>query len=442
MSTKQTRRSFLQKSTAAGAAVGFPTVIPSSALGKDGNTAPSERVVMGFIGIGNRGLGVMQAHINHKDVQGVAVSDCHKNHTDRNRRCGSEGGKEAVDKKYGNKDCKAYFDFRELCARDDIDAVMVATPDHWHGIICMEALRNGKDVYCEKPVTHFHAEGKAIHETVAKHKRIFQVGSQQRSDWNFRQAVEIVRNGLIGKVTNVEVGLPGGRTGPDRDPTLKDAPEGYDMWCGPSPVLPFMEARHHWSWRWHSNYGRGQLMDWIGHHNDIAHWGLGLEATGGGGGPISVEAKNWDFSRTPDIYDTAWQYDVISKYPGDIEVKMSSRVGGGCKWIGTDGWVWVNRGRLDASNKEWIKKGFHAGDWKGYRSPGHQRNFIDCVKSRKETVAPAENAHRSITPGHIAYVSHEIGRAIKWDPKKEAVIGDDKAHKILYSLPYRGDWKI
>ena len=175
----------------------------------------------------------------------------------------------------------------------------------------MEALRNGKDVYCEKPVTHFHAEGKAIHEIVAKHKRIFQVGSQQRSDWNFRQAVEIVRNGLIGKVTNVEVGLPGGRTGPDRDPTLKDAPEGYDMWCGPSPVLPFMEARHHWSWRWHSNYGRGQLMDWIGHHNDIAHWGLGLEATGGGGGPISVEAKNWDFSRTPDIYDTAWQLSLI-----------------------------------------------------------------------------------------------------------------------------------
>ena len=147
MSNNQTRRGFLQKSTAAGAAIGFPTVIPSSALGKDGKTAPSERVVMGFIGIGNRGLGVMQAHINHKDVQGVAVSDCHKNHTDRNRACGSEGGKQTVDKKNGNKDCKAYFDFRELCARDDIDAVMVATPDHWHGLITLEALRNGKDVY-------------------------------------------------------------------------------------------------------------------------------------------------------------------------------------------------------------------------------------------------------------------------------------------------------
>ena len=214
MSNQQTRRSFLKKTTAAGAAVGFPTIIPSTAIGQGDRPAPSNRVVMGFIGIGNRGLGVMQAHINHKDVQGVAVADCHKNHTDRNRRCGSEGGKEAVDKKYGNKDCKAYYDFRELCARDDIDAVMVATPDHWHGLICLEALRNNKDVYCEKPMTHFFSEGTAVHKTVAEKKRIFQVGSQQRSGDNFRQAVEIVRNGLIGKITHVEVGLPSGKHRP------------------------------------------------------------------------------------------------------------------------------------------------------------------------------------------------------------------------------------
>jgi predicted dehydrogenase len=442
MSNKDTRRKFLQKTTAAGAAIGFPTVIPSSALGKDGKTAPSERVVMGFIGIGNRGLGVMNAHLNHGDVQGVAVSDCHKRHIDRNRNCGSEGGKESVDKKYGNKDCKAYFDFRELCARDDIDAVMVATPDHWHGLITLEALRNGKDVYCEQPMTHFFAEGQAVYKTVAEKKRIFQVGSQQRSDKRFRTAVSIVRNGLLGKITHVEVGLPKGRTGPDRDPTLKDAPEGYDRWCGPSPVLPYMAARHHWSWRWHTNYGRGQLMDWIGHHNDIAHWGLGLEATGGGGGPISVEAKDWDYSKTPKIYDTAYQYDVISKYPGDIEVKMSSQLRMGCKWIGTNGWVYVDRGRLEASNPEWIKDGFNPGKYQAYNSPGHQRNFIESVKSRKETIAPSESAHRSITPGHLAYVSHEVGRALKWDPKKEVILGDEKAQKTLMSLPYRGDWKI
>ena len=442
MRTTNTRRTFLRNTTAATAAIGFPTVIPSSALGKDGKTAPSERVVMGFIGIGNRGLGVMNAHLNHKDVQGVAVSDCHKRHIDRNRNCGSEGGKESVDKKYGNKDCKAYFDFRELCARDDIDAVMVATPDHWHGLITLEALRNGKDVYCEKPMTHFFAEGQAVYKTVADKKRIFQVGSQQRSDAKFRHAVNVVRNGWLGKITHVEVGLPKGKTGPDRDPTLKDAPEGYDRWCGPSPVLPYMAARHHWSWRWHTHYGRGQLMDWIGHHNDIAHWGLGLDATGGGGGPISVEAQNWDYSKTPEIYDTAYDYDVISKYPNDIEVQISSRLKTGCKWIGTNGWIWVTRGRYEASNPEWIAKGFKTGKYRAYESPGHQRNFIDSVKSRKETVAPAESAHRSVTPGHLAYVSHEVGRAVKFDPVKEVIVGDDKAQKVLMSLPYRGDWKI
>ena len=226
MRTTNTRRTFLRNTTAATAAIGFPTVIPSSALGKDGKTAPSERVVMGFIGIGNRGLGVMNAHLNHKDVQGVAVSDCHKRHIDRNRNCGSEGGKESVDKKYGNKDCKAYFDFRELCARDDIDAVMVATPDHWHGLITLEALRNGKDVYCEKPMTHFFAEGQAVYKTVADKKRIFQVGSQQRSDTRFRVAAEAVMNGLLGKIKEVKVGLPTDENQPANSQSAYQLKEG------------------------------------------------------------------------------------------------------------------------------------------------------------------------------------------------------------------------
>lgn len=445
-----TRRTFLRNTTAAagaGAALGFPTIIPSSALGQGDKPAPSERITMGFIGIGNRGHGVMEAHLNHADVQGLAVCDAHKLHYGRNefdkgRKYGAEGGKEVVDKKNGNSDCKMYTDFRELCAREDIDAVMVATPDHWHGVITLEALRNGKDVYCEKPVTHFFAEGQAVYKTVAEKKRIFTVGSQQRSDQKFRHAVNVVRNGLLGKITKVEVGLPKGKEGPDGDATLKEAPENYDLWCGPSPLLPYMQARHHWSWRWHTAYGRGQLMDWIGHHNDIAHWGLGLEATGGNGGPISVEAKNWDFSKTPEIYDTAYDYDVVSQYAGGVEVVMSSRLTMGCKWIGENGWIWVTRGQFKASNPEWIADGFNPGKIEVYKSPGHQRDFIDGVKSRKETVAPAENAHRAITPGHLAYASHEVGRALKWDPATETITGDDEAQKKLMALPYRGDWSI
>ncbi len=398
---------------------------------------------MGFIGMGNRGYGVMGAFLGNENVQPLAVCDAHEKHYGRNsfdegRVYGRDGGKQQVDTKTGNTDCATYMDYRELCARDDIDAVMVATPDHWHALITLEALRNGKDVYCEKPVTHFFAEGQAVYKAVAEKNAIFSVGSQQRSDQKFRHAVNVVRNGLLGNVQKVEVGLPRGKTAPDGDPTLKKAPENYDWWCGPSPVLPYMAARHHWSWRWHTAYGRGQLMDWIGHHNDIAHWGLGMENSG----PISVEAKNWDYTTTAEIYDTPVDYTVVSKYAGDIEVEISTKLTSGCKWIGEDGWIWVTRGQIEASNPEWLVEGFDPGDVKVYESKYHQRNFIDCVMARKETVAPAENGHRSITPGHLAYVSQELGRSVKWDPAKEQVIGDDSAQAKLMELPYRGDWKI
>ena len=439
------RRQFLGRTVAAIAA---PAIIPASVLGQN---APSNRVTMGYIGMGNRGIGVMEAFLKHDDVEGVAVCDAAESHFNtrndrRSRDYGRAPGKAAVEKVYSQrtergdwKGVKAYEDFRELTARDDIDAVMVATPDHWHGIITMAALQAGKDVYCEKPMTHLYGEGHAIHREVAKHDAIFQVGSQQRSDKLFQQAVEIVRNGVIGKVTNVEVGLPRGHNEPEGDATVQEPPGdlNYDLWCGPSKKLPYMPARCHWSWRWHTAYGGGQLMDWIGHHNDIAHWGLDMDKSG----PISVEAKNWTFPET-DVYDSAVDYDVLSKYDGDIEVLISSRNTMGTKWIGENGWVHVTRGKLTASNPAWAEPDFAAGDWKAYKTPGHQRNFIDCVKSREITIAPAETAHRSITPGHLAYLSQSIGKPVQWDPVAEKVVGNEAAQKQLMDLPYRGDWKL
>jgi predicted dehydrogenase len=288
-------------------------------------------------------------------------------------------------------------------------------------------------------MTHLYGEGHAIHREVAKQNAIFQVGSQQRSDKLFQQAVEIVRNGLIGKVSRVEVGLPQGHNEAEGDATPQDPPSdlNYDLWCGPSEKLPYMPARNHWSWRWHTAYGGGQLMDWIGHHNDIAHWGIDMDKSG----PLSVEARNWTFPETP-VYDTAVDYDVLSKYDGDIEVLISSRNQMGTKWIGEDGWVHVTRGALTASNPAWAAPGFNAGDWKAYQTPGHQRNFVDCVKSREVTIAPAETAHRSITPGHLAYLSQSIGAPVQWDPVAEVVVGNDAAQKQLMDLPYRGDWTL
>lgn len=444
MTKNTSRRNFIGK---AAAAIAAPTIIPASVLGKN---APSNRVNMAFIGLGNRGIGVMEAFLNHDDVQGVAVCDVEERHQQvrhgkMSREYGWAAGREAMEKVYSKKQatdwrgCQTYQDFREVLAREDIDAVQVATPDHWHGIISMAAVQSGKDVYCEKPVTHLFPEGHAIYREVAKRNAVFQVGSQQRSEKVFQQAVEIVRNGLIGNVKNVEVGLPEGHNEPVLDPTIKTPPLDldYDMWCGPSVKLPYMEARHHWTWRWNTAYGGGQIGDWIGHHNDIAHWALDMDTSG----PVSVEAKNWTFPET-EIYDTPIQYDILSKYENGVEVLISSKFPIGTKWIGENGWVFVTRGKLEASNESWTVPGFEAGAWKTYKTPGHQRNFVDCVKSREEAIANAETGHRSVTPGHLGYLSNKIGAPIQWYPKAEKVVGNDSAQEMLMALPYRGDWKL
>ena len=432
MKKNTSRRKFLLQG---GVGLGVPLILPSL----NGGAKPSERITMAFIGMGNRGIGVMEAFLEHKDVQGVAVCDVHDLHyRDREwgkgRALGREPGKAVVDKVYNNSDCFAYSDYRELLDRDDLDAVMVATPDHWHYHITMAALQKGLDVYCEKPITHLFAEGQDVYREVAKQKSVFQVGSQQRSDPLFRKAVEIVRNGRLGNLSGFEAGLPSGYPEPMGDEKSTPIPDGldYDLWCGPGKKLPYMRARHHRWWRGHREFGGGALMDFIGHHNDIAHWGMGYENSG----PVEVRARSWSYAET-DVYDTPLEYEIISKYPdGKIGV-ISSRYQGGAKWIGSNGWVRVNRGKLEASNPDWLEKGFVPGPWKAYQSPGHQRNFIDCVKSRKETAAPAENGHRSITPGHLAYISAKTGERIQWDPEKEVIVDNNGAQKELMERNYR-----
>ncbi len=422
------RRSFLKTASA----VAAPSIVPASVLGRGGATAPSERVTMGVVGCGGKGHGLMQDFQSRceKEVQFVAIADPDAKHCER--------GRQFAEKHWG-EGCKIYKDFRELCARDDLDAVVVATPDHWHGIAAMEAVRNGKDVYGEKPLTHLFREGKVLHEAVRKHKRICQVGSEQRSDTRFRVAAEVVLNGLIGKVKEVQVGLPTGHTSEKEAKVGLAVPEhlDYDLWCGPSRKLPYHPDRLHFNWRWCLDYGGGNLMDWIGHHNDIAHWGLGMDK----GGPIKVEAVNFTY---PDkgIYDNPIDYAVQCEYEGGIHLVISNKVGRGTKWIGEDGWVSVDRGRINASNKEWIRESTNRGKIKAYKSNDHRRNFVEGVRTRKECICPAETGHRAATPGHIGYVSDALKRPIKWDPKNEKVIDDPEADKLLNKLEYRGDWSL
>ena len=431
-----TRRRFI---AAAATVIAAPTIIPASALGRDGHTAPSERITMGVVGWGMMGPGNTDAFLAQKDCQVVAACDLDKNHL-----------QQALDKingTYKNQDCKSYHDYRQMMARKDIDAVMLAVPDHWHALVATEAARNKKDIYGEKPLARTIAEQQAIVRAVQKNKRIWQTGSWQRSVENFHKGAEMVRNGLIGKVTRVEVGLPSGHadfagTGSKRSITAPPAELDYETWIGPSRMEPYIECRVHMNWRWNYNTGGGQLLDWIGHHGDIAHWGLGFDNEG----PMEIEGSA-EFPSPDAIWNTAPKYRATLKYPQDITMIIAGGHGdirSGTKLIGTDGWVWVDRGGFDCSNPEFkdiSKLPENLRKIKLIKSSNHHRNFLDCVKSRQPTITPVETAHHSAIPGHLSLIAMMTGRKIKWDAKKEVIIGDKEASKLL-SRPYRAPYKL
>ena len=437
LSSGISRRRFI---AVAGAAIVAPTIIPASALGRDQRVSPSERIVVAGIGMGWQGGGNLGGFLGHNNCQVVAVCDVDKNHL--------QSAADTVNKKYQNQDCKTYSDYRELCARQDIDAVMLALPDHWHSLVAVEAANHGKDIYGEKPLARTIVEQQAIVKAVQKNKRIWQTGSWQRSERHFRYASEIVRNGLIGKIKRVEVGLPDGHSDfaktKDKTAITPPPPElNWEMWIGPSRMEPYIEARVHKNWRWNYNTGGGQLLDWIGHHCDIAHWGMDCDRSG----PFEVAGVG-EFPPKDAVWNTCTKYRITAKYPNDIEMIIAgghSDIKGGTKWIGTDGWVWVNRGNaVDTSNPKWtearaLPEELHK--VKLYESTDHIGNFLDCVKSRKPTITPVETAHHSAIPGHLGLIAMMVGRKIKWDAKKEKITGDSEANKLL-TRSYRAPWKL
>jgi predicted dehydrogenase len=446
---RSSRRQFL--ATTAGA-LGFPTIVPSSVFGQN---APSNRITMAVFGWGMMGPGNTDKFLNESDCQIVAACDIDKNHL--NQAVGKINGF------YKNSDCKAYADYREVMARKDIDTVMLALPDNWHALTAIEAAKNGKDIYGEKPLARTIAEQQAIVKAVQKHKRIWQTGSWQRSEDNFRIGAEIVRNGLIGKLQRVEVGLPAGHndfagTKDKMQVSTPPAELDYDMWIGPAAMEPYIEGRIHKNWRWNYNIGGGQLLDWIGHHCDIAHWGMDCDSTG----PTEMRPIQADFPPRTDVWNTATRYRSESTYANGVVMTIAGGhpdIKMGTKWIGSDGWVYVNRGAYDASKDELKKKiqkregdkvveasaapklGDDVIKTRLYETKGHHRNFLDCVKSRQPTVTPVETAHRSATPGHLALISLMVNRPLKWDPEKEVIIGDEEASKLL-GREYRGPWKL
>lgn len=431
-STKVTRRSFLGAAAATAVA---PMFIPGSALGKEGRPSPSNRITIGSIGLGMMGMPNMESFMGQPDAQVIAVCDLDKHRL--------EDAKNRVNKHYSNQDCATIHDFRELIGRADIDCLSLAVPDHWHAIPAIAGAKAGKDMYGEKPLSHSVVEGRAMCNAVKQYGRIWQTGSWQRSVGDFRFACELVRNGRIGKVHTVEVGLPAGTTdfgGTQGQETFGPPPDylDYEMWLGPAPWAPYCPARIHANWRWILDYGGGQLTDWIGHHCDIAHWGMGTEYTG----PTEIEGVG-EYLKDG-LWNTATKYRLTAKYANGITMTIAGGhpdIRSGAKWIGPDGWVWVDRGGFDTYPKSLMNERDIRREIQLYKSPGHHRNFLDCVKSRRTTITPAEVAHRSATPAHLGQIAMILGRKLRWDPQKEEIIGDSTATRML-GRPMREPWQL
>ena len=418
------RRTFLAGVFATSAA---PLFISSKARGADGNVAPSNKITIGCIGMGMMGMPNMDSFLGQPDTQVLAVCDLDKKRLD--------AAKNKVNGHYKNNDCRAVTDFREVCTAPDIDALSLALPDHWHSIPAVLGARHGKDIYGEKPLAHTVREGRAICDAVKQYGRVWQTGSWQRSIGNFRQAVELVRNGRIGKIKHVDVGLPSGHTdfGGTKGKEQVEAPPDffdYETWLGPAPWAPYAPARCHANWRWLLDHGGGQLTDWIGHHNDIAHWGMNADHTG----PVEIEPVSVEWPKDG-LWNTATKFRINCKYASGISTTIAGGHGdirGGTKWHGENGqWVWVDRGGIDANPKSLLKEENAPKPINLLRSPGHHRNFLDCVKSRGQTLTPAETAHRSMTPGLLGQIALILGRKLRWNPDTEEITNDETASRML-----------
>ena len=435
------RRDFLKKVSAAavGAAVGaagLPLFIPAKALGRSGVVAPSDRITIGCIGMGGMGMGNMESFLGKPEAQIVAVCDVDAKHRTRARL--------AVEQRSGKKGIAEYNDFRDLLARGDLDAVSIATPDHWHALIATAAAKQGLDIYGEKPLGYTIAEGRAIVDAVERYGIVWQTGSWQRSVRNFRHACELVRNGRIGKVHTVRVGLPGGYSVSEQGgsyPTAVPDWFDYDMWLGPAPRVPYCPNRCHWNFRWISDYSGGQLTDWAGHHCDIAQWGMGTELTS----PVEIEGLG-DFPRSKDgLFDTAKSYRFVCTFKEGFTMIVADQSqqpkGMGVQFEGSDGWIWVDREGFDASPKSVMTSVIGPDEIHLYRSDDHHQNFLDCVRSRGETVTPAKIAHRSIMIGHLGLIAMKLGRKVRWVPETERFVDDSGADRLL-SRPMRSPWHL
>jgi len=424
------RRHFLRAaSAAASSAMLLPTLVPSSVLGAN---APSRRVALGHVGVGGQGSGLLSGFLGLPQGQSIAVCDPVKE-----RR---ETAAKRVEQHYAARagqgaytGCRAYADFRELLARDDLDAVVVATPDHWHVPIAIATIRAGKDVYVEKPLGLCMEQDKALREAVQRHGAIFQYGTQQRCfSTHCAFACELVRNGYVGELKAVHVIAPNGETGGKAVP--QPVPDGldYDLWLGPAPVTPFTHDRVFGTGRWHIyDYAIGFIAGWGAHPLDIAHWGYPH---------IPVEYAGTGVVPTEGLFDTVVNWNVRGRYASGVEFTLKT---GGDKttFVGTQGWVAASRGGIAAEPESLLKIKLKSDDLRLLQDNHHYRNFLDGVLRRKTPSSDIDSAVQSDFMSHLGDIAIRTGRTIRWDPVNERIVGDDTAARRMRRA-MRAPWTV
>jgi len=450
---ENSRRTFLKKSLGAAAVAGFPAIVPSSVFGQN---SPSNRINVGAIGVGRISRGHDLPGIWQHDIARImAVCDLDSKRV--------ELGKKLINGHYAEKSGKpydgvtGYSGYQDLLANKDIDAVVISTPDHQHAICAVAAVRAGKDVYLQKPASLTIAEGRFLSDTVQKSGRIFQIGSQQRSWKQFHRACELVRNGRVGQLKHVEIGLPGDPSGPEA-PEMPVPPNlNYDAWLGSTPMKYYTEMRVHPQndfsrpgWLRCEQFGAGMITGWGAHHVDTAHWGMDTERTG----PVEI----WGTAEFPTsgLWNVHGKFKTDAVYANGVTMSISGDYPNGIKFYGSEGWIFVTRDELVtdsdpvrgakveplvASNPKILTSVIGPNEIHLYESAEHHGNWLDCIRSRKETIAPVEIAHRACSTCLLHHIAMKTKRRLHWDPAKERFNGDDAANAML-SRPQRAPYTL
>jgi predicted dehydrogenase len=426
-----TRRGFAKAAGwAAGAAAAFPTIIPAKVLGQN---APSKVLTVAVVGVGGMGLSHITQMLDRDTVRIVAVADVDKYHQRR--------AAQKINEKYGNKDCRMTGDFREVTRAKDVDLITVATPDNWHALTAIDAIRNGKDVFVEKPLTLTVREGQALVAELRKHKRIGQTGTMQRSSEGFHRAAELIRNGRLGTVRHIDVLIPANNRYVGATWKPEAVPEGldYDFWLGPAPYAPYTSQRTHYQFRYILDYAGGQTTNWGAHYLDIAQWALGMDESG----PVEVDGHG--VYPCSGLFTAPTRVDVRYTYADGVTMRMRTRTDGvydgNIIFRGDKGTLDVSRSKLKSTPDGILKEKIGDGETRLYKSRDHFANWIECVKTRQAPVSDLAIGHKTTNLCNIGNIVMQLQRKLMWDPVKECFAGDEMANRLL-SRPLRGPWSL